>query len=189
MAVMTHLVPLHVRLALVAKSNLVGELAKEYLMYYPSWHTWHKIEEEKKAGVLGRLMQHFDLTPRIRSKLWPKIKKGIGSAYGQDPDLPRTSSRHSGIHRLTIGLTQSTLPEPLKVLKTGQRARSYVGREPTHWLSFEISREDMSINEPRGTYIDADVDEIKEDSKRIRKELSLLRKVARSDDRVSQLLT
>ncbi|GKG26000.1 hypothetical protein Tco_0399146, partial [Tanacetum coccineum] len=43
--------------------------------------------------------------------------------------------------------------------------------------------------EPRGTYIDTDVDEIKEDSKRLRKELDLLRTVVRSDDRMSQLLT
>ncbi|GKG19446.1 hypothetical protein Tco_0376545, partial [Tanacetum coccineum] len=28
-------------------SNLVGELVREYLMYYSSWH---KIEKEKKAG-------------------------------------------------------------------------------------------------------------------------------------------
>ncbi|GJR74426.1 hypothetical protein Tco_0086791 [Tanacetum coccineum] len=55
-------------------SNLVGELVREFLMYYPSWH---KIEEEKMAGVLGQLMQHFDLTPHIRSKLWQKIKQGI----------------------------------------------------------------------------------------------------------------
>ncbi|GJT52999.1 hypothetical protein Tco_0988053 [Tanacetum coccineum] len=47
----------------------------------------------------------------------------------------------------------------------------------------------ISINEPRGTYIDTDVDEIKEDSKRLRKELDLLRTVVRSDDRMSQLLT
>ncbi|GKD78920.1 hypothetical protein Tco_1341541 [Tanacetum coccineum] len=56
-------------------SNLVDELVREFPMYYPSWH---KIEEgEKKAPVLGWLMQHFDLTPHICSKLWPKIKQGI----------------------------------------------------------------------------------------------------------------
>ncbi|GJU82264.1 hypothetical protein Tco_1284629 [Tanacetum coccineum] len=55
-------------------SNLVSEIFKEYPMYHPSYH---KIEEEKKAEVLKRLMQHFDFTPHICSKLWPKIKKGI----------------------------------------------------------------------------------------------------------------
>ncbi|GJY08362.1 hypothetical protein Tco_0375416 [Tanacetum coccineum] len=109
-------------------SNLVGKNVREYPMYYPSWH---KIEEEEKAGVLGRLMQHFDLTPHIRSKLWPKIKKGI--------------EQHMA-------------------------SRS-------------------KCSKPRGTYTDADVDELKEDSKRLRKELELLRRVVRSDDRMSQLLT
>ncbi|GJT06783.1 hypothetical protein Tco_0841245 [Tanacetum coccineum] len=32
------------------------------------------------------------------------------------------------------------LPEPLKMLKIRQRARSSASRDPAHWLSFEISR-------------------------------------------------
>ncbi|GJX84572.1 DIE2/ALG10 family protein, partial [Tanacetum coccineum] len=120
-------------------SNLVGEIVREFLMYYPSWH---KIKEEKKARVLGKLMQHFDLTPHIRFKLWPKIKKGIDQhmAKASDPDLPRTSSRRSGIRRLTIGLVISTLPERFKMLKTGQRARSSTDRDPGYLLSSEINR-------------------------------------------------
>ncbi|GJU50374.1 hypothetical protein Tco_1219929 [Tanacetum coccineum] len=55
-------------------SNLLGEIVREFLMYYPFWH---KIKEEKKAGDLGTLMQYIDLTPHIQSKLWSKIKKGI----------------------------------------------------------------------------------------------------------------
>ncbi|GKB98585.1 hypothetical protein Tco_0984722, partial [Tanacetum coccineum] len=47
---------------------------REFPMHYPSWH---KIEPEKKAGVMGTLRQQFDLTPHIQSKLWLKIKKGI----------------------------------------------------------------------------------------------------------------
>ncbi|GKB87296.1 serine-threonine/tyrosine-protein kinase catalytic domain-containing protein [Tanacetum coccineum] len=50
-------------------------------------------------------------------------------------------------------------------------------------------RDVISINEPRGTYTDADVDEVKEDNNRLRKELAMLRTVVRSDDRMSQLLT
>ncbi|GJY65633.1 hypothetical protein Tco_0467871 [Tanacetum coccineum] len=34
----------------------------------------------------------------------------------------------------------NTLPEPFKMLKTGQRARSSVGRDPGHLFSLEISR-------------------------------------------------
>ncbi|GKB75019.1 hypothetical protein Tco_0936431, partial [Tanacetum coccineum] len=195
-------------------------------MYYPSWH---KIEEEKKAGVLGKLMDP------TRHVMWQP----------SDPNLPRRSSRQSGIRRLTIGLTLSTLPEPFKMLKIRQRARSSVGRDPDHLLSSEIcrwraprlekemirlrdlgantptgvpytedkimamvrkgkhrwhipgvgrvfagqGRDAISINEPRGAYTDADVDEIKEDNKRLRKELTMLRTVVTSDDRMSRLLT
>ncbi|GJR45826.1 hypothetical protein Tco_1313929 [Tanacetum coccineum] len=45
------------------------------------------------------------------------------------------------------------------------------------------------IDEPRGTYIDAEIDEIKEEAKRTRRELDLLRRVVSSDDHMSQMLT
>ncbi|GJY17899.1 hypothetical protein Tco_0389390 [Tanacetum coccineum] len=38
-------------------------------------------------------------------------------------------------------------------------------------------------------HTDADIDEVKEDNKRLRKELSLLRSVVKSYDRMSQLFT
>ncbi|GKC99961.1 hypothetical protein Tco_1170236, partial [Tanacetum coccineum] len=231
---------------------------------------WHKIEE-KKVGVLGKLMQHFDLTPHIQSKLWPKIKKGIEEhmAKASDPDLSRTSSRKSGISILTIGLTLSKLPEAFKMLKTKQRARSSASRDPSHLLSSEISssetreypsliqtffdthtqggkfaQDEARVQYVRGddpaevsrrqyangcalhrgldnghgskgqaarayswcwqglgrtrqgrhlyqrcTYTDADVDEVKEDNKLLRKELAMLRTVIRNDNHVSELLT
>ncbi|GKG13813.1 hypothetical protein Tco_0350773 [Tanacetum coccineum] len=39
-------------------SNYVDELVREFPMHYPSWHD---IEEEKKAYIHWRLMQHGDL--------------------------------------------------------------------------------------------------------------------------------
>ncbi|GJU50375.1 hypothetical protein Tco_1219930 [Tanacetum coccineum] len=50
-------------------------------------------------------------------------------------------------------------------------------------------RDAISINEPRCTHTHADVDEVKEDNKRLRKELAMLWTVMRSDDQMSQLLT
>ncbi|GJV53371.1 hypothetical protein Tco_1449112 [Tanacetum coccineum] len=50
-------------------------------------------------------------------------------------------------------------------------------------------RDAISINEPRGTYTDADVDELKEEAKRTRQELELLRRVVRFDDWMSQMYT
>ncbi|GKC25847.1 hypothetical protein Tco_1027997 [Tanacetum coccineum] len=51
------------------------------------------------------------------------------------------------------------------------------------------ARDAISINEPRGTYTDADVDELKEEAKRTRQELELLRRVVRFDDWMSQMYT
>ncbi|GJR43959.1 hypothetical protein Tco_1312062 [Tanacetum coccineum] len=135
-------------------SNLVGELAKEYLMYYPSWH---KIKEEKKVGVLG----------------WLTVRRWLlrDAENAQKPGKARSCAE--------IG--SRSLADP-----RDQQGGDDLAEGSRHQYA---DGEDMSINKPRGTYIDTDVDEIKEDSKRIRKELNLLRKVARSDDRVSQLLT
>ncbi|GJV38621.1 EF-hand domain pair containing protein [Tanacetum coccineum] len=47
----------------------------------------------------------------------------------------------------------------------------------------------ISINEPRCTHTDADVDEVKEENKKLRKKLNMLMTVVKSDDRMSQLLT
>ncbi|GKD60867.1 hypothetical protein Tco_1298376, partial [Tanacetum coccineum] len=49
---------LHLDENFVQWSNLIGEIAREYLMYYPSWN---QIKEEKKAGVLGWLMKYYDI--------------------------------------------------------------------------------------------------------------------------------
>ncbi|GJX71677.1 hypothetical protein Tco_0308848 [Tanacetum coccineum] len=54
------------------KSNILGEIVKEFPMHYPSWH---KILAERKARVLENI--RFDLTPYMQSDLWPKISKGI----------------------------------------------------------------------------------------------------------------
>nr|GEU82192.1 hypothetical protein [Tanacetum cinerariifolium] len=106
-------------------SNLIGEIVREYPMYYPSWHT---------------------------------IEEGLGTTHDWDKQID-------------YWLDLKNTGRAAQMLKTGQKARDTI-----------------SINEPRGTYTDADVDKIKEDNKRVRKELDLLRTVVRSDDRISQLL-
>ncbi|GJX82859.1 hypothetical protein Tco_0332340 [Tanacetum coccineum] len=37
----------------------------------------HNIEEERKAGVMGKIRTQLDLKPHVQSNLWPKIKKGV----------------------------------------------------------------------------------------------------------------
>nr|GFC90136.1 hypothetical protein [Tanacetum cinerariifolium] len=49
-------------------------------------------------------------------------------------------------------------------------------------------RDILTINEPRCTHT-ADVDEVKVENNQLRKELNILMKVVRSDDKMSQLLT
>nr|GEW06435.1 hypothetical protein [Tanacetum cinerariifolium] len=72
---------LHLGKNAVRWSNLVGELVREFPMYYPSWHS---IKESKWAHIMGRLMQHFDLTPHICSKHWSDIKKSIEQHFTKD---------------------------------------------------------------------------------------------------------
>ncbi|GJZ73573.1 hypothetical protein Tco_0637719 [Tanacetum coccineum] len=61
-------------------SNLVGELVREFPMYYLSWHS---NEKSKREHIIGRLMQNFDLVPHMRSKLWSDIKKGIEQHFAK----------------------------------------------------------------------------------------------------------
>ncbi|GKA03847.1 hypothetical protein Tco_0676628 [Tanacetum coccineum] len=96
------IVPLHVRFSPVAEkirfelndrgmllplddhaaqwSNLIGQIVREFSMYYPSLN---KIESEKKERVVGNLMTHLDLTPHMQSKLWPKNLEGHRATFGQ----------------------------------------------------------------------------------------------------------
>ncbi|GKE14896.1 hypothetical protein Tco_1422473, partial [Tanacetum coccineum] len=55
-------------------ANLLGEIVREFLMHFRSWHN---ILEERKAGVMGKIRTQFDLTPHVQSDLSSKIKKGI----------------------------------------------------------------------------------------------------------------
>ncbi|GJS25159.1 hypothetical protein Tco_0453791 [Tanacetum coccineum] len=201
--------------------------------------------EGEEGGGLGK----------AHGQLWPKIKKGIEQHMAKVYiDNKSTLKKNHWI--LTPGGTRDV---PFKMLKTGQRARSFARRDPGHLLSSEISRwraprlestrpssrpssthilmvanlrrtrrantsmgvsytedqimamvrkgkqrghipgvsrvlagqgrDTISINEPRGSYTNVDVDELKDDNKKLRKELAMLKMVVRIDDRMSQLLT
>nr|GEV08716.1 hypothetical protein [Tanacetum cinerariifolium] len=91
---------------------------------------------------------------------------GHRNIRASDPDIPRTSPRQIEISRLPFGLILITLPKPFKMLESGQRARPYAGRDFGHLLSSEICRKQAA-----------------------KKEINMLMKVVRSDDKFSQLLT
>ncbi|GKB66497.1 hypothetical protein Tco_0927909 [Tanacetum coccineum] len=53
-------------------------------------------------------------------------------------DVPRTLPRQIGMPSFPFGMIPGTKPKPLKIAKTEQRARSYVGSDPGLLLAFEI---------------------------------------------------
>ncbi|GJS43785.1 hypothetical protein Tco_0568828 [Tanacetum coccineum] len=52
--------------------------------------------------------------------------------------VPRALRQKSGISIFSFGMIPGTLPEPLKIGKTGQRAWSNLDRDPGRLLTFEI---------------------------------------------------
>ncbi|GKC66720.1 hypothetical protein Tco_1099318 [Tanacetum coccineum] len=116
-------------------------------------------DAEKPPGETGETTemeegrQNFDLAPHMRSRLWIDIDKGIeqhfAKVYTDNKSYIKCtywSVKHGetrdGIRKLTFGLTLSTLPEPLKMFKTGLRAWSFADKDHAHWLSFEINTQD-----------------------------------------------
>ncbi|GKC22494.1 hypothetical protein Tco_1024644, partial [Tanacetum coccineum] len=59
-------------------SNLLGEIVREFLMHYPSWH---KIQAERKAKVIRNI--RFDLTPNSKGI---EVGSGSGSGGGKDDE-------------------------------------------------------------------------------------------------------
>ncbi|GJY18727.1 copia protein [Tanacetum coccineum] len=145
-------------------SNLVGKLVREFPMYYPSWH---KIKEEKKVHIIGRLMQHFDLTPHMRSKLWDP-----GQHMKSDPNHEYPSLIQTFFDSYT---------------------HDVVFAQDDARIKYTAIFADL----PRGTYSKEEIDEMlssrdktidegKEEAKRQKRELELLTRVVMSDEQMSQ---
>ncbi|GKE03175.1 hypothetical protein Tco_1395193, partial [Tanacetum coccineum] len=58
--------------------EILGEILREFPMHYPSWH---KIEAERKAGVLGKISSVF-VVHAIRPLA--KNQEGHRATFGQD---------------------------------------------------------------------------------------------------------
>ncbi|GJZ12549.1 hypothetical protein Tco_0547779, partial [Tanacetum coccineum] len=61
-------------------ANLLGEIMREFPMYFGSWRN---IPVEQKARVLKKIGTQFDLKPHMQSELWPKIRKDIDQYLGK----------------------------------------------------------------------------------------------------------
>ncbi|GKA06080.1 S-adenosyl-L-methionine-dependent methyltransferases superfamily protein [Tanacetum coccineum] len=87
-------------------------------------------------------LQHFDLTPHIRSKLWPKIKKGIdqhmAKVYVDNKSALKAKHWTVGPDGTRDVAAIRSRPH-VNIKREKQRARSSAGRDPGHWLSSEIS--------------------------------------------------
>ncbi|GKB28537.1 hypothetical protein Tco_0867938 [Tanacetum coccineum] len=99
------------------------------------------IEARGCLSVTTRLTEsQFDLSSHLQSPNWPKIQKGIEQQLAKIYTNNKLALKHE--HWL---LKPDRMPDeegirsnPLKMLETGQRARSYDGRDPGHLLSSEI---------------------------------------------------
>nr|GEY24942.1 hypothetical protein [Tanacetum cinerariifolium] len=80
--------------------------------------------------------------------------------------------------------TLGTKPEPLKIAKTKQRARLYASRDLGHLLAFEI----RCSPPPQCTHNSADVEKLKKKNKYLTKQVNLMMKLFRSDEKFSQML-
>ncbi|GKB60648.1 putative reverse transcriptase domain-containing protein [Tanacetum coccineum] len=200
-------------------SNYLGELIREMPLYYPSWQK-----------------TQFDLTPHMQSQRWADINAGIQQhlqklyntnkaslkaahwvinpetgtlrdVEHQTGNVPRALPRQIGMPRLHFGMIPGTKPEPLKIAKTEQRARSFAGRDPDHLLAFEmrwmralgsntesgVPYTDEEINamarkgKQRG-HLPGDVEKLEKKNKYLTKQVNLMMKLFRSDDKFSQIL-
>ncbi|GJU03353.1 hypothetical protein Tco_1113691 [Tanacetum coccineum] len=55
-------------------ANLLREIVREFPMHFGSWRS---IPPERKARVLRKIGNQFDLKPHMQFELWPEIRKGI----------------------------------------------------------------------------------------------------------------
>ncbi|GKA86483.1 putative reverse transcriptase domain-containing protein, partial [Tanacetum coccineum] len=78
------------------------------------------------SNYLGELIREMPLYYPSWQKVSAERKTAIVTKIG------------IGMPRLPFGMIPGTKPEPLKIAKIGQRARSYADRDPGHLLAFEI---------------------------------------------------
>nr|GEW87425.1 hypothetical protein [Tanacetum cinerariifolium] len=96
--------------------------------------------EGEKGGVITDIGTQFDLRPHMESPDWTEIDTGIQQHLQKTSGghVPRPLRRKTGISIFSFGMILGTLPEPLKIGKTGQSTQSYLDRDPGRLLAFEM---------------------------------------------------
>ncbi|GJV32288.1 hypothetical protein Tco_1392688 [Tanacetum coccineum] len=93
-------------------SSYIGEVIRGWPLYYPSWLT---VSEGAKPSLYLRAAHGI---PRL-----DRDQRGHPAALAKGGHVLRTLRRKSGKSISSFGMILGTLPEPLKISKTGQRAR------------------------------------------------------------------
>nr|GFA70543.1 hypothetical protein [Tanacetum cinerariifolium] len=114
---------------------------------------------------------------------------------GQAAYPPGDPKPQIGMPRLPFGMIPGTKLEPLKIAKTGQRARSYADRDPGHLLAFGIrwvlpgrATDVLIPPPPQCTHNSSDVEKLKKKNKYLTKQVNLMMNLFRSDYKFSQML-
>nr|GEZ87052.1 hypothetical protein [Tanacetum cinerariifolium] len=114
-------------------SKYLGELIREMPLYYPSWQ---KVLAERKAAIVTKMgAVYWVINPETGTYDVESIRQR----------RPENIIPQIGIPRLPSRMIPGTKPEQLKIAKTGQRARSYAGRDPDG----ELSHSRVPVTDPQ----------------------------------------
>ncbi|GJU20430.1 hypothetical protein Tco_1153772 [Tanacetum coccineum] len=175
-------------------ANYLMELVRELPLHYPSWR---QMLPERKARVVTKIGTQFDLQPYMQSELWPEIRKGIdqhlSKIYTDNKSLlkkdywvknPDDESYDEEMQRLQA-LGKYTDDQIMVMVRKGKQRGHIPG---VGQVLAGRSKDVLDVPVPRCNHT-SDVDELKRNNKQLKKEMDMIMKVVRSDDKMSQLLT
>nr|GEX40317.1 ribonuclease H-like domain-containing protein [Tanacetum cinerariifolium] len=195
-------------------SNYLGELIREMPLYYPSWQ---KVLAERKATILTKIGTQFDLTPHMQSRRWTDINAGIqqhlqklyntnkaslkmeSSATREYPSLihtffvTHTVNEEEMLRLQALGSnTPSGVPYTEEEINAFARKGKQRGHLPVVGRVLQGRVTDVLIPPPspppQCTHNSDDVEKLKKKNKYLTKQVNLMMKLFRSDDKFSQML-
>ncbi|GJS71919.1 hypothetical protein Tco_0704760 [Tanacetum coccineum] len=196
-------------------ANLLGEIVREFPMHFRSWHN---ISEERKAGVLRKIGKDIELhLAKIYTDNKSSLKVGHWVANPDDgtyDNVVRCAQNAQNRAKSMVICRQGSrslavlkdrqdeerlLYEMLRLQGLGTYTDDHImaivrrGKQRGHipGLGRVLARRGRDVlvsPEPRCTYT-ADVDELKRTNRKLKKQMDMIMKVVRRDDKMSQLLT
>ncbi|GJZ64370.1 putative reverse transcriptase domain-containing protein [Tanacetum coccineum] len=193
-------------------SNYLGELIREMPLYYPSWQ---KVSAERKAAILTKIGTQFDLTPHMQSQHWTDINAGIqqhmqrlyntnkaslkAAHWVKNPETGTYDVESIRQQRGDVDAAGSRLQhlvgcslhtdEEINALARKGKHQGYllgVGRVLPGWAT------DVLIPPPspppQCTHNSGDVEKLKKKNKYLTKQVNLMMKLFRNDNKFSHML-